>query len=70
MLFRRVFVRWGIPRRIQWHAEKPAWVVKDEEGNVLREGVTPKQFDPEAIRSLTITYIKPSRQRRHIPMPD
>jgi hypothetical protein len=55
---------------LQWHAEKPAWVVKDEEGNVLREGVTPKQFDPEAIRSLTITYIKPSRQRRHIPMPD
>lgn len=49
---------------VNWDAQKRIWVVKDERGKVIRE-IAPKCFDAKAIRSMKVSYVKPSRRKGH-----
>lgn len=54
----KVFVRWDAGERV--------WRVEDERGEEIKR-LTPRRFDAEAIRSLSIACVKPSR-RGHKPV--
>jgi hypothetical protein len=47
---------------VSWNGESRRWRVRDAHGQEIKM-LDPKHFDAEAICSLEVTYVKPSRER-------
>ena len=48
---------------VRWDARERVWRVWNAEGEEIKR-LVPKQFDAEAIRTLNVTYVKPSRRKK------